>query len=68
MGIPIYAAERLARDYGYDQIVVIGRKIDTDSTPGHEHVTTYGVNEENCEAAALIGNHLKYNVMKWPKK
>lgn len=62
--IPISAAEKIAKAYGYDQVIVIARKVDPD---GGEHVTTYGINPENCKAASLIGDHLKYNVMGWPK-
>lgn len=67
--IPISAAKEVAEKYGYDQIVIIGRVIDKDDGfNGWEHVTTYGVDKANCDAAAKIGNHLKYNVMRWPRK
>jgi hypothetical protein len=58
--IPIAAAERIAKLYGYDQVVVIARKVDEG-----EHVTTYGVNKEHCESAALQGKALK-RFMGWP--
>lgn len=61
--IPISAAERIAKQHGYDQIIVIGRKVGEG-----EHVTTYGVDKANCAAAAQAGDHLKYNVMGWEKK
>lgn len=67
MEIPIKAAEEIAKKYGYDQIVIIGRVVDTDDKAGWEHVTTYGVNKDHCQAAATIGNHLKYKVMGWPQ-
>lgn len=35
--IPISAAARIAKDYGYDQVVIIARKVDPE---GGEHVTT----------------------------
>lgn len=38
--IPISAARRIAEDYGYDQVVIVARKVD-----GGEHCTTYGVNK-----------------------
>lgn len=60
--IPISAAERIAKSYGYDQIVVIGRKVGEG-----EHVTTYGINKENCSAAAKVGDFLKYKVMGWTR-
>lgn len=62
--IPIKAAEEVAKRYGYDQIVIIGRKVGDD---GGEHVTTYGIDKANCDAAARIGNFLKHKVMGWPQ-
>lgn len=54
--IPIAAAERIAKDYGYDQVVIIARKVGDD---GIEHVTTYGVNKAHCDSAAKQGEALK---------
>jgi hypothetical protein len=65
--IPIKAAERIAKDYGYDQVVVIARKVGEDPDPNGEHVTTYGVDKANCGAAAKIGDFIKYKVMMWEK-
>ncbi len=62
--IPITAGKHIADTYGYDQVIIYGRKIGDD---GREHVTTYGVNKDHCNAAALIGNHLKYKVFGWEK-
>ena len=62
--IPIKAAERIAKEYGYDQIVIVGRKV---GDAGVEHVTTYGVTKEHCKIAAMIGDFLKYKVMNWTK-
>lgn len=61
--IPIEAAERIAKEYGYHQVVIIAREV---GVPGNEHVTTYGTNQKHCEVAAQIGDHLKFEVMKWP--
>jgi hypothetical protein len=61
--IPILAARRVAEQYGYDQVVIIARKV---GDSGGEHVTTYGVDKPNCDAAARIGNFLKHKVMGWP--
>lgn len=58
--IPISAAKKIAEQYGYDQIVIIGRVVDQG-----EHVTTYGRDRANCAAAARIGDFLKYKVMGW---
>jgi len=65
--IPISAAKAIADEYGYDQIIVIGRRVGESPDPHGEHVTTYGINAEHCRVAAMAGDHLKYNVMKWPR-
>jgi hypothetical protein len=65
--IPISAAERIAKDYGYDQVVIIARKVGNEPAPHGEHCTTYGVNKEHCAVAARIGDFLKHKVMGWPK-
>jgi hypothetical protein len=66
--IPISAAERIAKDYGYDQVVIIARKVGDDPEPHGEHCTTYGVNKAHCDAAAKIGDFLKFKVMGWVKE
>ena len=63
--IPIKAAKDIARKYGYDQVVVIARKVGEN---GGEHVTTYGINTENCAVAARIGNFIKHRIMGWPEQ
>lgn len=63
--IPISAAEDIAKKYGYDQIVIIGRKVGVDPETNGEHVTTYGVTPEHCSVAAMMGDFLKYKVMGW---
>ena len=60
MTIPVSAAEQIAKKYGYDQMIIVGRKVDS-----HEHVTTYGRDVRNCEVAAKIGDFLKYKIMGW---
>lgn len=62
--IPIAAAQRIAEQYGYDQVVIIARKIDPG---GNEHVTTYGIDKANCDVAAQIGNFIKHKIMGWPE-
>lgn len=59
--IPIEAAKKVAKAYGYDQVIIVARKVG-----GGEHVTTYGVDEVHCSIAARIGNFLKHKVMGWP--
>lgn len=59
--IPIKAAERVAKEYGYQQVIIYAR----DCESGAEHMTTYGVTKAHCSAAAKIGDFLKYKVMGW---
>ncbi|WP_282046344.1 hypothetical protein [Roseibium album] len=63
--IPISAAEKIAKTYDYDQVVVVARKVGDD---GGEHVTTYGVDTAHCEVAARIGTTLKHHLMRWPSE
>lgn len=60
--IPIAAAKRIAESYGYDQVIIIARKV---GDSGGEHVTTYGRTKEHCSVAALCGDFLKFKVMGW---
>lgn len=62
--IPIDAAQFVAHEYGYDQLVIIARAVGTN---GREHVTTYGKNKLHCAVAARIGHHLK-KIMAWPEE
>lgn len=59
--IPISAGKRIAELYGYDQVVIVARKVGVG-----EHVTTYGVDKANCDVAARMGNFFKYKLMGWP--
>jgi hypothetical protein len=60
--IPISSAKKIAEAYGYSQVIIIARAV---GDGGGEHVTTYGINRENCDVAARIGDFLKYKVMGW---
>jgi len=60
--IPISAAKDISQRYGYDQIVVIGRRVGEG-----EHVTTYGRDKANCDVAAKIGDFIKFKIMGWPE-
>lgn len=65
--IPISAAKRIADKYGYDQVIVVGRR--TGDTPPHgEHCTTYGVNRVHCNVAAIIGRFFTQELMQWGKR
>lgn len=61
--IPIAAAERIAKEYGYDQVVIVGRRVG-----GFEHCTTYGVDAANCSVAARIGDFFKFKLMGWKRE
>lgn len=62
--IPISAAKHIAETYGYDQVIIIARKVGDN---GGEHCTTYGRDKPNCDVAARIGDFLKYKIMGWVK-
>lgn len=57
--IPIAAARRIAKRYGYNQVIIYARRCHDAPEPHGEHMTTYGVNKEHCSAAARIGDTLK---------
>jgi len=64
--IPILAAREIAERYGYDQVIIIARKVGEGESEEHgEHCTTYGVDKAHCDVAARIGNFLKFKVMGW---
>lgn len=63
--IPVSAGKEIANRYGYDQVVIIARRVGEDPDPHGEHVTTYGRNREHCAVAARTGNFLKHKVMGW---
>lgn len=65
--IPISAAKLIADKYGYDQVVIIARKVGAEPDPHGEHITTYGVNKEHCNSAALQGKALA-KFMGWTEK
>ena len=61
--IPISAAKVVADRFGYDQVVIVARKV---GEGGGEHVTTYGVDKTNCDVAARMGDFFKFKLMGWP--
>jgi hypothetical protein len=65
--IPIAAAQSIASHYGYDQVVIIARRVGEGEQPHGEHCTTYGVDKANCDVAARIGNFFKHKLMGWPE-
>lgn len=62
--IPVKDARHVAETYGYQQVVIIARKHGDGAV---EHVTTYGVDADNCKVAAMMGNTLK-RAMGWPEE
>lgn len=63
--IPISAAKEIAKRYGYDQVIIVGRKVGEDPEPHGEHMTTYGVNKVHCSIAARVGRFLQREIMGW---
>ena len=53
--VPISEAEKIAKKYNYDQVVILSRKV---GDGGNEWITTYGINKIHCDAAAKIGSVL----------
>jgi hypothetical protein len=66
--IPISAARIIAKNFGYDQVVIVARKVGAGPDEIAEHCTTYGVDKANCDVAARIGDFLKFKVMGWTKE
>lgn len=65
--IPIAAARAIAEEFGYDQVVVIGRRVGADPQPSGEHVTTAGIDEIHASIAARAGRAIQ-RFMQWPLK
>jgi len=59
--IPVAAGRAIANNYGYDQVVIVARRIG-----GIEHVTTYGRDKAHCDVAARMGHFFKHKLMGWP--
>lgn len=65
--IPVSAAKHIADRYGYDQVVIIARRVGDEPEPHGEHVTTYGRDKAHCGVAARVGNFIKHKIMRWPE-
>lgn len=63
--IPISAAKAIAKEYGYDQVMIYARKVGEDPEPHGEHMTTYGVSKAHCSAMATIARFLQTKIMGW---
>jgi hypothetical protein len=66
--IPIAAAAHIAKRYGYDQVIILARRVGEAPQPYGEHCTTYGVDKANCDVAAQIGDYIKHRIMGWPER
>lgn len=62
--IPVSAARHIAHWYGYDQVIVIARRVGGPDDVHGEHVTTCGIDAEHSAVAARIGDAQR--VMGWP--
>jgi hypothetical protein len=63
--IPISSAQEVADRYGYDQVVIIGRRVGSEPDPCGEHVTTFGAEPTHSHVAAAAGRSLQ-RFMRWP--
>lgn len=61
--VPISAAREIAKRFAKDQVIVVA----WDGVHKKEHVTTYGVNKEQCRQAALGGDRVK-SALGWPEE
>ena len=62
--IPIAAAKRLAKEYGYEQVIIIARKVNDDGLHGG-WLTTYGKTKKHCDEAAGVGNAMVERILHW---
>jgi hypothetical protein len=65
--IPVSAAQAIADLYGYDQVVIVARRVGGPPQPNGEHVTTYGVSNDHAATARIAGDYIKFEVMRWRK-
>lgn len=66
--IPVKAGERIAKEFGYDQVIIIARRVGEKPDPHGEHVTTYGITRIHCDVAARTGSYVKREIMGWPEQ
>ena len=52
--IPISAAERIAKKYGYQQVVIVAR-----DPPNNGYITSYGTNPTNCRVAGRMAQGIQ---------
>lgn len=61
--IPIAAAEKIAKEFGWDTVMIIGRSVNEGSL--FEHITTYGKTKQLCQQIARFADFLKFTVLGW---
>ena len=59
--VPISLAKQIAKDYGFDEVIIVGAEYET----GSQSVTTYGKSQAACKNAAKGGNAIK-KLLNWP--
>ena len=62
--IPVSAAAAIAEQFGYDQVVIVARRVGDEADPHGEHVTTFGTGAHR-DVAARIGHYFQ-GLMAWP--
>lgn len=60
--IPIKAAKDIADKYNQNEVILVT----FDAMTGLTHVVTYGKTLFDCQSAAVGGNRLKREFLKWP--
>lgn len=63
--IPISAAQEISEKYGYDQVLIYGRRHSGEEQ--REYLITYGATKEDCRVAGLMSKTLQ-NFMGWKKE
>lgn len=63
--IPIVAAQRIADEYGYDQVIILARRVGDSPEPHGEHMTTYGITKIHCAIAARVGKFIQGKILGW---
>lgn len=61
--IPVKAASALALQYGFDQVIIVARRVGEG-----ESVTTYGKGRIHKDIAARTGEYLQREVMGWARE
>ena len=59
------AARLVARLFGYDQVLIVGRRVGNDPDPHGEHVTSFGTTNANKFAAAALSYSAQEKLLGW---